>query len=331
MSTQSTADTRMRTIHYFYYTEYESLTKLRFDFSQPKKSSKTYIATMRHPIYFTLPKSELVEIYECKYTGQNRLKYVVNGRKYGDLLRFFDNLDSHCIELSYAHSQEWFRREFTREKLVDQYYNIYGRDLEENNELIFEATIENDKLLDKLIDYNRSPLMNLMVCIRGIEFFKDKFQWYITLEKLVYIPDDKGTRRDEPRKPTSIPVQNKPSFIDLDEDDVEDDDDNYDSDDDGDDNEDDDDYGEDDDDKYSRNDNENSHVHITKDMDSNKKDTPTPKEDIQKLIRQYSEESKRLFLNAERSRKASDMFFQRATYLQNQVRKYEEQLRSRNE
>lgn len=324
-SITSTAETRVQTIHYFYYTDYEKLAKLGFDLMSPKKIHNTYIALLRRPIYFTLPKSEIIEIYECNYTDQNRLKYVVNESRYGDLLHFLDNVDSHCIELSYRHSQEWFKRQFTRNQLVEQYCNVYDRDAEEEDESIFEVVVEKESFIDKLVDYNRSSSMNLMVCIKGIEFFKDKFQWYITLEKLVYVPteeaaisasrqgNERGTQR---RYADAIDEESEGDNDESDERDSDDhDSDDHDSDDS------DDDGGED-----ERNDTHRKDIEIEEHI--NEKSEKSQYADLQDRIRKYSEESKHLFLNAERSRKASDMYYQRASYLQNQVRKYEEQLRS---
>jgi hypothetical protein len=323
-SITSTAETRIQTIHYFYYTEYDKLARLGFDLMPPKKIHNTYIALLRRPIYFTLPKSEIIEIYECNYTGQNRLKYVVNESQYGDLLHFLDNIDSHCIELSHRYSQEWFKRQYTRNQLVEQYCNVYDRDPEEEDESIFEVVVEKDSLIDKLVDYNRSSSMNLMVCIKGIEFFKDKFQWYITLEKLVYVPKEEvaisASRQGQGRNS---------SFRYADAIDEENDEEDGDSDD----SSDSDGYN----DSGSESDNESDNDYNTEDsgkniqVDTRKEERVNEKreiDDLQERIRQYSEESKRLFLNAERSRKASDMYYQRASYLQNQVRKYEEQLRS---
>ena len=329
-STMSTAETRIRSIHYFYYTEYDALAKLGFELTSPKKVGKTYIAMMQRPIYFTLPKSEIIEIYECNYTGQNRLKYVVESERYSDLVDFLDNLDSHCIELSYQHSQEWFRRKASRELLVDQYCNLYDRDKEEDDKPIFEAVIEKDKLIDTLMDYNRSSSMNLMVCIKGIEFFKDKFQWYITLEKVVYLPSEDVARSS--KSADKRPENNHRKMDKIDEDIQEYNASNYDSEDEY--NSDD---SEDESDDLSNDETEDDIDEFTNakagtSNNSNSRSDAGLKEnslkDLQERIREYSEESKRLFLTAERSRKASDMYYQRATYLQNQVRKYEEQLRS---
>jgi hypothetical protein len=334
----STAETRFRSIHYFYYTEYDALAKLGFELTSPKKVGKTYIAMMQRPIYFTLPKSEIIEIYECNYTGQNRLKYVVESERYSDLVDFLDNLDSHCIELSYQNSQEWFRRKASRELLVDQYCNLYDRDKDEDNKPIFEAVIEKDKLIDTLMDYNRSSSMNLMVCIKGIEFFKDKFQWYITLEKVVYLPSEDVARVDKSkehnrRKMETVEEEHEYNASDYDSDEDDDDDYSEDESDDLSDESEGDDYESAD--RQRQNHSTANVSKVTKSETTNKKvDTPNSElqelQELQERIRQYSEESKRLFLTAERSRKASDMYYQRATYLQNQVRKYEEQLRSGN-
>lgn len=335
VSTSSTAQ-KVRMIHYFYYTEYKKLADLGFVFHTPRKERNTYISYLQNPIYLTLPKSEILEIYECNITQENRLKYVVDIESRGDLVRFLTNLDKLCIELSSVNSNKWFKKSVEKEVLQELYYSVYGEDKEENNEHVMEIIVEQDKLLDQLVDYNRNDSLNLMVCIKGIEFFKSRFKWYITLEKLVTIP--------------SVVSSSKKNTISLDSADNSDVDTDKDS---GDDSGDDSgtdsgsDSGEDNDansDNYeSGNNSSDDEPRTTTKVANVYKENAQPTADVkhpmhrmsrnelEQYIREKTDESKKLFLNSERVRKTADIIYRRAIQLQNEVSRCKELLRSRNE
>jgi hypothetical protein len=299
-------------IHYFYYTDYRKLADLGFHFHSPRKERNTYISYLQNPIYFTLPKSEILEIYECNVTEENRLKYVVDVSTRQDLSIFLNNLDKLCIELSYEKSNEWFKKSVPKETLGQLYYSIYGEDKEEHNEQVMEIIVDNEQLLDKLVEYNRSDTLNLMVCIKGIEFFKSSFKWYITLEKLVSIP----TSVISPNKNRTINLDDASDYSQSDNESTDG------SNESGEDSE----YGSDSDDggRYKS------------DSRSTAKDIPVSlhrmnRSDLEHMIREKTEESKKLFLNSERVRKTADIIYRRAIQLQNEVTRCKEQLRSMNE
>jgi hypothetical protein len=306
---------RYRMIHYFYYTEYNKLADLGFNFQVPRKESNKernkernkesnkelniYMSYLNNPIYFALPKSEILEIYECNITQENRLKYVVDEEARDGLVRFLKNLDKLCIELSSINSNQWFKKTVPLEVLEESYYSVYCQDKDENNENVMEIVIEKNELIDRLVDYNRSDSLNLMVCIKGIEFFKSRFKWYITLEKLVRVP--------------SINAQPKKSnLMDLDESSES--------------------SESDDESEHDSTDDElqpiqNTHKNVELDDPVRRMN----RSDLERYIREKTEESKKLFLNSERVRKTADIIYKKAIQLQNEVNRCKELLRSRNE
>lgn len=304
---------RVRMIHYFYYTEYNKLVDLGFHFNAPRKERNTYISYLQNPIYFTLPKSEILEIYECNVTQENRLKYVVDAESRSDLVKFLENLDRLCIDLSYKNSNNWFKKAIDKEVLQESYYSLYGEDKDEDNENVMEIVVDKEALLDHLVDYNRSETLNLMVCIKGIEFFKSRFKWYITLEKLVTIPNVTAVQKKK-----TVAMDESDSYVSSSDEDS-DSDHQYESDSD--------DFDMDKRGGYSKDDKELSSTTVDLKSSVHK----MSRGELEKYIREKSEESKKLFLNSERVRKTADIIYQRAMQLQNEVSRCKELLRSRNE
>ena len=75
-------------IRYDKYIDYSKLELLNFEFDNPIKDDKIYIAKLKKPVYLVLPKSEILEIYEEPITEYKRLKYIINTKKHKKFVTF---------------------------------------------------------------------------------------------------------------------------------------------------------------------------------------------------------------------------------------------------
>ena len=88
-------------IHFFRYLEYDDLESLGFNFEKPVKNidSGIYSAKIIEPVYFYLPKSEILEVFQDDF-AMNKARYRINLDEHHELLEFCDNLDTLCINLA---------------------------------------------------------------------------------------------------------------------------------------------------------------------------------------------------------------------------------------
>ena len=179
-----------RVIHFFKYLEYEDLYNLGFKFETPVKNSlSTYIAKLKNPIFFILPKSEVMDILQDSL-GVNKFKYIINQEDHPEFLTYLDNLDSLCINIAAENSELWFKKKVDTNVIVKYYNNLYNNDDDETGEyMVSNFEITDSKLLDELADYNEMDETNLMVCIEGIEFYKQTFKWKIVLDSIIETVD----------------------------------------------------------------------------------------------------------------------------------------------
>ncbi len=179
-----------RVIHFFKYLEYEDLYNLGFKFETPVKNSlSTYIAKLKNPIFFILPKSEVMDVFQDSL-GVNKFKYIINQEDHPEFLTYLDNLDSLCINVAAENSELWFKKKVDTNVLVKYYNNLYNNDDDETGEyMVSNFEISDSKLLDELADYNEMEETNLMVCIEGIEFYKQTFKWKIVLDSIIETVD----------------------------------------------------------------------------------------------------------------------------------------------
>ena len=326
------------------YSDYEKLERLEWKFYNPVKYGNLYIAKLQRPIYMNLPKSEILEIYEEPNTHVKRLKYIIDPKKHNSLITFFDNMDSLCIELATENSVEWFKKQVDKRKLVEYYNKIYNEDDEPDEEGIYNITCELEiksmDLLNSLMNYNEDELMNIMVCISGIEFYKQTFQWSISIEKVLeeMTIDNINDEESEDELEEELEEESEESEEELYEiEEIKD--------------------------KSSKEVNENKGGRTndelinelneeenisneimkkfiisqpeslknieTKDIKNkdNKKIDTTSRMDIESLISQKSEDIRRYMLNAERARRAADVMHQKAKFLGEELKMYQNQLR----
>lgn len=320
-------------IQYSKYTDYDRLEKLNWVFDNPIKEGHIYIAKLKRPIYMLLPKSEILEIYEEPTTQVKRLKYIIDTKRHNDLISFFDNMDSLCVELANVNSITWFKRTIEKKKLVELYNRIYDEDDEKDEEGIYNTTCElelsNMNLLNDLMNYNDEDSMNIMICINGIEFYKQSFQWNIKIDKIIEetimmsdkddTDDDEDVSQDESDEengyisPDEGEVANKLSIKNNKEEDLID--------------------------ELTKDDKEQN---ITNEMmknfaisqpesirkTNNKEDIKSNME-LESIISQKSEDIRRYLLNAERARRMADMMHQKAKYLSEEMKIHQTQLKQR--
>jgi hypothetical protein len=310
-------------IQYNKYTDYDKLEKLNWDFHNPSKDGQLYIAKLKRPIYMILPKTEILEIYEEPNSGIKRLKYIIDKKKCKLFSLFCDNMDSLCVEIASVNSHKWFKRDIEKRKLVELYNRIYDDDDEPDEYGVYNTTCElrvnKMDLIDDLMLYNETEGMNLMICINGIEFYKQTFQWNISVDNVVeemIIEDDDEDDDEEEEEEIKIAVDNENDNEELLEKD--------------------------------KNDLINEladNMNITNKMvndfvkkqpesikqnnqqnKENKNDTLSRIE-LESVISQKSEDIRRYILNAERARRAADMMHQKAKYLGEELQRYQTQLK----
>lgn len=210
-----------RLIHYYRYTDYPELAELGFTFNSPVKNSlNTYMANLRHPVCFILPKSELEDIFQDQFSN-NMSRYKFEPHEFPELISFFENLDNLCVELASHHSKEWFKRVLDRKALTKHYLPVYTTELKQkptNTKAASSSKVQvaycdiqipdgNTEILDELSDYNVEEETNLMVCIEGIEFYKSTFRWKLMLDSVVdEISDSENEEEPEESEEETAPV-----------------------------------------------------------------------------------------------------------------------------
>jgi hypothetical protein len=302
-------------IQYSKYIDYDKLEKLNWDFNNPIKDGSLYIAKLKKSLYMILPKSEILEIYEEPNSGVKRLKYLIDKDKCKKFLLFCDNMDSLCVELASDNSEKWFRRNIDKKKLVESYNRIYDDDEDPDEFGEYNTTCEfrinKMELMDDLMLYNETDGMNLMICINGIEFYKQTFQWNITIENVVeemIIEDDTDDdSEDDDEKvdekhndliPENIDLINELSTdVNIDNKMVND---------------------------FVKNNPESIKSTFKKE---DKKEDTLSRIELESVISQKNEDLRRYIINAERARRAADMMHQKAKYLTEELQRYQTQLK----
>ena len=71
--------TNKKIVHFFRYLEYDDLEEIGFEFNKPEKNIDTgiYSAKIKNPVYFYLPKSEILEVFQDDFT-MNKARYRIN-------------------------------------------------------------------------------------------------------------------------------------------------------------------------------------------------------------------------------------------------------------
>jgi hypothetical protein len=96
------------------------MSTLKFQFRDPvKQPNQTYVADLKTPITFMVPKSEISSIFEND-KEQLVVSYSVDGDD--SFLTAMEELDTYCVSLACQHSQAWFGKKCDRETL-EKYYN----------------------------------------------------------------------------------------------------------------------------------------------------------------------------------------------------------------
>jgi len=177
---------KMSLIHFFNYLDYDSLLDLNLNFSKPQiTKNDSYLAKLEKPIFFILPKSEILDVQQDSF-GTNICRYMVNVEEHGEFLTFLDNLDSLCVNIAADYSLEWFKQKKETKQLVSRYSNTYTIDEDDHGELVTcDIEVDNLELLSDLNLYNDDDNLNILVCIDGIEFFKKTFKWKLFIDSVV--------------------------------------------------------------------------------------------------------------------------------------------------
>jgi hypothetical protein len=293
-------------LQYGRYTDYDKLESLRWDFNEPNKVGGTYIAKLKRAIFFILPKSEIVEIYEEPITKTKKLKYIVNINKHKKFVNFLDNLDSLCIELAYQNSSKWFKREIEKTKLVERYNRTYDDDDEpdENGDYnsILDIQVNDTDLVNELMNYNEDDT-NIVVSLKGIEFYQKTFQWNINLENVVdemVIEDDEESDDDQFEFKTKDEheelINDLTENMNISEKSVN---------------------------EFVKN--NPSSINSVKKIDN--KEENESRIELESIISQKSEDVRRYLINAERARRAADMMHQKAMRMSEELQRYQTQLK----
>lgn len=215
------------------------MSTLKFQFRDPvKQANQTYVADLKTPITFMVPKSEISSIFE---NDQDQLvvSYSVDGDD--SFLTAMEELDTYCVSLACQHSQAWFGKKCDRETL-ERYYNTIiqveesedddtddtqtGKEDEEDSEEDEDADEEedmdedssgepviyfhlpNDGLIEDLREYNDVDSLRLVISLDGIQFYKKLFQWKLSVHQLVHdsIVSKKAVPAPTPAPSPVVPV-----------------------------------------------------------------------------------------------------------------------------
>jgi len=189
--------TNKKIVHFFRYLEYDDLEEIGFEFNKPEKNIDTgiYSAKIKNPVYFYLPKSEILEVFQDDFT-MNKARYRINLDEHSELLEFCDNLDTLCINLASKNSKNWFSKFLTADILIKYIQGIY--DNLDNEEISLDIDIDDLSHLDELTDYNNDNEKNLLIKIDSIEFFKQTFRLKLTIDDIVEdIELDDDSKKEE--------------------------------------------------------------------------------------------------------------------------------------
>lgn len=171
------------TIHFFNYLNKNAMSKLNWEFNQPKITEyKSYIAGLKVPIKFYVPKSEISDILQDDF-GCNKIKYIVDVVEHSDFVMFLDQLDEICVEKASINSVLWFKKQLDDSQISKYYHDIYSID-ESSENVYWYIDVMNTELLSSISNYNNDN-SNLEVQIIGIEFFKSSFKWKIVLSSVI--------------------------------------------------------------------------------------------------------------------------------------------------
>jgi hypothetical protein len=293
-------------LQYGRYTDYDKLERLRWDFNEPSKIGGTYLSKLKRPIFFILPKSEILEIYEEPITKIKKLKYIVNADKHKKFVNFLDNLDSLCIELAHQNSSKWFKREIEKTKLVERYNRTYDEDdeVDENGDYnnILDIQVNDINLINELMEYNEDDT-NLVISLKGIEFYQKTFQWNINLENVI---DEMVIEDDEDSDIEPFELKTEDDHTELINDLTE----NMN-------------ISNKSVDEFVKN-NPDS-INKVKKIDN--KEENQSRIELESIISQKSEDVRRYLINAERARRAADMMHQKAMRMNEELQSYQSRIK----
>ena len=179
--------TNKQIIHFYRFLDYEDLNSLNFQFEKPSKDidSNIYFAKLKTPLYFYLPRSEILEVFQDDFS-RNKARYRIDLEEHPELLEFCENLDALCVNLASQNSKQWFSKSLTSDVLIKYLQGLYDS-IEE--EVTIDIDIDNLSHLDGLSEYNNDEQKNLLIEINSIEFFKQTFRLKITLDSIVDAED----------------------------------------------------------------------------------------------------------------------------------------------
>ena len=85
--------TKKQIIHFYRFLDYEDLNSLNFSFNKPSKDtdSNIYFAKLVNPLYFYLPRSEILEVFQDDFS-RNKARYRIDLEEHAELLEFCENL-----------------------------------------------------------------------------------------------------------------------------------------------------------------------------------------------------------------------------------------------
>lgn len=174
--------------HFFEYLDYENLNAGDNSFERPvKKKNGIFLAMLKRPYTFYLPKSELCDMFQDSY-GNNMINYIINLDLHSEIVQFLENFDSLCIANAANNSESWFGKNINTETLI-KYYNTLYELSEDEKGLYLPILVENSNIED-IINYNQNDTNILSVKIVGIEFFQQTFRWQIKFNSIVDSVDE---------------------------------------------------------------------------------------------------------------------------------------------
>ena len=185
-----------RVIHFFEYLKYEDLDELtnNLEFTQPIKNEKgIYLTTITEPISFYLPKSDIEGIYQDDHERQI-VRYRVDLDTHCEILEFIDNLDSLTVNFASLNSKKWFGKEIETKVLFTKLDTVTVYNDTEN--IFIDINLENLNLIDMINLYNNDVNKQLLVKIKGIEFYKNKFKLSLVLENIIDIIFEEGNENE---------------------------------------------------------------------------------------------------------------------------------------
>lgn len=207
-------------IHFFLYMDYEKMNnELSIRFKKPIKDEHTgiYEAQMETPLYFYLPKSKIIDIYQDDH-DRSFSRYIINTDEHSELLSFIDNLDLLTLDIAELNSEIWFKKKLEKTKLQNYLSNMCETDDDEN--VYLDLRLSNLSLIEKIEHYNNiNDNTNILVKLESIEFFKKTFKLNVILDDFNIISDlyedDEVNFDDLIDKNENIMNENKDDGIDI--------------------------------------------------------------------------------------------------------------------